>query len=206
MQYEQQISQRIKTEKRLYERRNQMNIKRGDTVSFGNYKGNTDWLVLVRQDEKILIISKFAIEEKPYHTKRTEVSWETCSLRDWLNSSYISFTFSDAEQARILSTIVVNTDNAEYNTAGGNDTEDKIFLLSTDEVHKYFSSFFDKDTTFADGMTPAAWWLRSPGNARDYAAFVGNVSSVYSYGRQVDYACGAVRPAMWLDISEFLRH
>jgi len=64
----------------------------------------------------------------------------------------------------------------------------------------------EREKKKANSMTPAAWWLRSPGNARDYAAFVGNVSSVYSYGRQVDYACGAVRPAMWLDISEFLRH
>lgn len=172
----------------------------GDTVAFGNYEGNTEWKVLAKENGKILLISKYALEMRPYNTEYTSVTWESCTLRTWLNGAFISATFSSDEQALILSTNIENSDNAEYGTNGGNNTTDKVFLLSIDEAKKYFTSDADRQATLTDG-TSVWWWLRSSGNDSGNAASVSSVGSILVYGYGVNYETGAVRPALWIDVS-----
>lgn len=170
-----------------------------DIVQFGNYNGNTEWIVLAKENGKILLVSKYAIEEKSYNATFVSVAWESCTLRSWLNGTYITSAFSGDEQALIMSTNVVNSDNA-YGTSGGNNTTDKVFLLSIDEVNKYFTSDSDRQVTLADG-TSVWWWLRSPGSSSTLAARVSGDGSVYGSGYSVGTEGGAVRPALWIDIS-----
>ena len=87
-----------------------------------------------------------------------------------------------------------------YNTPGGNNTIDKVFLLSIDEVNKYFKSDIDREVYLSDG-TSVWWWLRSPGDGSRNAASVGGIGSVYEFGDRVSSVFGAVRPALWVDIS-----
>ena len=176
----------------------------GDTVYFGNYNGNTEWIVLAREDGKVLVISKYALERRPYNTVNMSVSWKDCTLRNWLNGAYLSSAFSSDEQARIVETSIPNPYNSKYGTNGGLNgglnTTDKVFPLSIDEVNKYFKSDSERKATLTDG-TSVWWWLRSPGSSRAYAARVDRDGSVGEYGCNVTNANGAVRPALWIDIS-----
>ena len=82
-----------------------------------------------------------------YHTERENVTWETSTIRSWLNGydaysgdNLLAAAFSSSEQAAIAQTLVVNDDNtgyyddSDYVTDGGNNTTDRLFLLSLDEA------------------------------------------------------------------------
>ena len=174
------------------------NANKRDTVVLGHYgyKKYNEWIVLDKQGSKLFLISKLVIvEAKKYHNKDEAVTWEKCSLRAWLNGEYITNAFSSEEQAMIICTKNKNPNNPSYGTPGGKDTVDKVFLLSIDEVNKYFPS---AQSTY--------WWLRSPGCVSNYAAYVHADGSVDSRGNNVlnDAVYGTkygVRPALWIDIS-----
>ncbi|MDR0839769.1 MAG: DUF6273 domain-containing protein [Christensenellaceae bacterium] len=120
----------------------------GDTYTFGGY----EWVVLDKQEGKALIITKDIIDLRAYNEEYTDVTWEQSTLRAWLNGEFYN-RFGAAERSLIANTKVVNDDNPWEGTDGGNDTTDKIFLLSLDEFALYFGdsgelassdgSFFD---------------------------------------------------------------
>ena len=124
--------------------------KVGDVISFGKYEqdNNTangqemiEWIVLDRkQDGSLLVISKYALYSGPYNTECIDVTWETCTLRKWLNSTFLNAAFTSDEKAMILKTTIKNNDNPTYGTDGGNDTKDQVFLLSIDEAERYFKN------------------------------------------------------------------
>ena len=169
----------------------------GDTIKFGDYNGNTEWIVLAKEEGKILVISKYAIEKRPYNIDWVAITWETCTLRRWLNGTYLTSAFSSEEQARIVEASIVNSDNG--GTDGGNNTTDKVFLLSIDEANKYFASNSEREASLLGGES-AKWWLRSPSADGSYgAALVEKDGSVKEYGNSVDgNAYETVRPALWI--------
>lgn len=169
----------------------------GDSVPFGTDGEN--WIVLDKRENKVLVISEQLIAKKQYHEANAAITWGNCTLRKWLNDEYLNSAFSDSERKAILSTTVVNKDNAAYGTAGGNDTTDYIFLLSIDEVKKYLSTDEARVATYKDGGADW-WWLRSPGRLSNSAADVYSHGSVSASGNRVrNY--GGVRPAFWIDSS-----
>ncbi|MDR3052789.1 MAG: DUF6273 domain-containing protein [Coriobacteriales bacterium] len=171
---------------------------------FGEYEGkDIAWQVLAVEDGKALIITTNALEARPYNDTLEATTWETSTLRTWLNGEFLSSAFRWSPD--ILTTQVVNPDNAEHKTAGGNETTDKIFLLSIDEVNTYLSSDSARAADLfspADGQTPSSWywWLRSPGTDSNHAAVVSNDGSLIADGLDVHSPGGAVyvRPALWL--------
>jgi len=108
-------------------------VPRGGKLRFGAY----DWYVLDRQADRTLIITEKVIERRPYHHEECEITWETCDMRQYLNSEFYD-SFSEADRARIIEVTNENPGNPWYGTPGGNPTVDKIFLLSIDECVKYF--------------------------------------------------------------------
>ncbi|GHU38084.1 hypothetical protein FACS1894105_11390 [Clostridia bacterium] len=110
----------------------------GGKLRFGGY----DWYVLDKQDSKTLIITEMVIEKRPYHREETEITWETCDILQYLNGGFYN-TFSEADRARIAEVVNENPDIPWYGTPGGNPTVDKIFLLSIDEVVRYFGDSHD---------------------------------------------------------------
>ena len=167
-----------------------------DEIKFAN----NEWLVLETQDGKALLLSEAVIGNRPYNDEFKDTTWEKCTLRKWLNNGWLNSSFNEAEKNAIVETNVINADNPEDGTAGGNDTVDKIFLLSIDEVNQYFSSDEECIALAAEGES-AYWWLRSPGGFSLHAAYVRDDGSVKYGGRSVDDAYGAVRPALWVDVS-----
>lgn len=200
------------------------NVQIGDYITFGRYeqdnntsngKEDIEWLVLDVQGDKALVISKYALDCQPYNTEYTDVTWETCTLRKWLNVEFLYSAFSSSEIDRIPTVTVSADANPYYDTDPGNATQDKVFLLSITEAGKYFSSDSDREckaTAYAVAQGARAsssdtyegncwWWLRSPGYYRRNAAFVYNGGCVYEGGYDVSSDYIAVRPALWIDLN-----
>ena len=220
-----------------------------DNIYFGTYQQSSDgsggyntnpikWRVLENANGQLFLLSDQNLDVFQYHTEYESVTWETSTMRSWLNGygaaqntgsdngidytsdNFINTAFSDGEQGAIVDTTVVNDDNPDYNTEGGENTNDKIFLLSVDEARN--SSYFADDNSrkgtntayVADGGkidgdmfgVGAAdyWWLRSPGDYGFIAAIVYGYGGVDSRGSSVSYVSRAVRPAFNLDLTSVL--
>ena len=202
-------------------------VEVGDTVTFGTYeqddnisngKEDIEWLVLAKEENKIFVISDKALDCKLYDTSYTSVTWETCSLRAWLNNDFLNTAFDAAEKKMIMNTKVSADKNPEYDTDPGNETTDKLFLLSISEVTEYFDddesrkcvptayakargTYTSNRNKTVSGEETCRWWLRSPGDIQSTVAFINYDGSVYKFGssayRNYD---DAVRPAMWISI------
>lgn len=100
----------------------------------------------------------------------------------------------------IASSNVLNPDNEQHGTAGGNSTRDYIFLLDIDEMTQFFTNNEDKISKKFDNERSSWWWLRSPGGKSAYAAIVDGNGKVSEGGNAVDNTSGGLRPALWLNL------
>ncbi|MBR2571189.1 MAG: hypothetical protein IKE30_03565 [Clostridia bacterium] len=207
----------------------------GDIIAFGRYPQTASgadstpvkWIVLDIRDNKALLLSKYGLDTKRYNDQHKEVTWETCTLRKWLNGEFMNNAFSADEQAKIASTVLRNPGETLFKKADGNDTDDRIFLLSYVEANLYFGvtgltaqnervnnlkprasvteyaaargaySYSDYET--AEGEAAGAWWLRSPGYEYYYAALVDCDGTLW-LNYDVDEDVISVRPAMWVKL------
>ncbi|MCQ2527648.1 MAG: DUF6273 domain-containing protein [Saccharofermentans sp.] len=178
---------------------NDKEIEVGDIITFGNYGDEAiTWRVLDKEDGKVLLITENELTEKKYHDSGVSVTWESSTLRAWLNSDFYNEAFSPDEQDEILTTTVIAAPNPEYNIDPGNDTQDKVYLLSIDEVNKYFNS--DESRTISSEGSTNCWWLRTPGNCDYFAAFVDGSGTIWYDGNAAVNGYNVVRPAMWISV------
>ncbi len=186
-------------------------------MEFGSYPFEADgtkkpirWIVLKREKEKALLLSVYGLDVKLYNEKREAVTWETCTLRKWLNEDFYNDAFTEEEKKKICLTEVRNEDNPGYKTPGGNDTEDRVFLLSLGEAERYLPKTFPrqrKPTPFAKECGVSTydggncwWWLRSPGDNPYNAARVNFDGYISDSGNSVNSSSRAVCPALWIDL------
>ena len=113
-------------------------VKTGDVISFGNYQ----WRVLQVNDNNALIITETTIGKAPYCDIANNVTWECCSLRKYLNKDFYN-KFTETEKSQILETKVTDRNNPWYDVKCSSPTFDYIFLLSYDEVVRYFGDSGD---------------------------------------------------------------
>jgi len=206
------------------EGKNLVNVSEQFEMSFGAYT----WRVLAVKNNRALLLSRDILERRPYNTEFTGVTWETCTLRQYLNGEFYE-SFTQEEKARIEERENDNPKNQWYGTEGGNNTKDKVFLLSIEEVVKYFGDSGDlaarKGWYWEKGKdelkdekgyyindqyngrrvakfngSGSWWWLRSPGINQNYAALVDDDGIVNLIGRFVTRGAGGVRPALWLNL------
>ena len=177
-----------------------------------NGKEPIEWLVLAKEENRVLMISRYALDCQPYNTGQTDVTWETCTLRTWLNGTFLNTAFSSEEQAMIPTVTVSADKNPMYSTNPGKMTKDMVFLLSIPEANRYFQDDLTRRcamTAYAREQVPkkfsleAYWWLRSPGYNQYYAAHVDPYRGPYlriniNYGINVDRSDFVVRPALWI--------
>ena len=199
------------------------NIEVGDTIKLGRYKQHPctnklatdgeeaiEWIVLAKDGMTFLLISQYVLDFQQYNTYCTAVTWETCSLRQWLNGVFISNVFNSEEQRMIQSTVVTADRHPSYNTSPGINTTDKLFLLSINEAKKYFSSdsarqcqvrtsCYEQDA-HGHNNENCSWWLRSPGINSLHAAGVCNDGSIDYNGNRICGDYDAVRPALWINL------
>ena len=203
------------------------NIVPGDIVLFGRYpqtKGGTDltqieWIVLEVRGNRLLLLSRYGLDAKPYKTRNRSVTWETSSIRTWLNETFFFHAFTSGEQNIILPTTIDNSEdqgNRDWTTVTGNNTQDRVFLLSYAEAEKYFISDYGRacvPTDYAikqgawrsasfkiDGRGAGAWWLRSPGASSGHAAIVSAKGELGTYS-VVTYTSNIIRPALWVQLN-----
>ena len=195
-----------------------------DIVSFGHFEQDNDpsngpepiqWIVLDKMDGQLLLISASCLQGMAYNTATfTPVTWETSSLRTWLNESFLSSAFTEEEKALIPTVLNENPDHSIVETPGGRDTQDQVFVLCERDTVIYLSSPADREaigkapaTEYAkanglqtDEEGNASWWLRPPGMYEYIAQFVDRNGEPYTNGAStdIDYLCG-VRPVLWLN-------
>lgn len=195
-------------------------IKVGETFNFGLFEqdGNLDngkekieWQVLAKEDSKILVVSKYALDCRKYHEEYATVVWENCTLRQWLNKDFLEDSFESWER-EMIPTVKVSADrNPKYRTYSGRATEDQVFLLSIAEAYRHFplksmrlcipTKYAISKGAWVSDNGYCYWWLRSPGDTQyDAAGVFGGVGGVHEAGNDVDNNENAVRPAMWIDL------
>lgn len=139
--------------RQTYDISNCSEIETGDYIIFGSYEQDNDmvngaepieWIVLERNGNDLLVLSRYGLDCVPYNDSETDVTWETCSLRKWLNDQFINTAFSSTEKSMILERNVIAEGNSihfptydhidEELIEPGNDTLDKIFIPSWSQI------------------------------------------------------------------------
>ena len=202
------------------------------------------WRVLNVSEDRALLLADQALDDQKYNTVNASVTWVGSTIRSWLNGydaskndlgtdftdrNYIDNAFSSAEKGAIVSTDIDNRTTGSYsNNYGGDNTTDKVFLLSSYDLYstdtsasygfyKGDSSKYDearrcKSSTYAKAMGTytntsssysgnCRWWLRSPGDHSYNAANVNFHGYVYIRGFNVSHDHNGARPALYLDLS-----
>ena len=199
--------------------KNPADAKIGDVITFGHYeqdgktrngKEEIEWLVLDKQDDRLLVISRYGLDAKPYNRMNANITWENCTLRTWLNDDFLKEAFTGDEQARILTVTVSDEKNPDHGTDPGKATQDQIFLLSISEAEQYFASDSARQckiTAYAKKQGADRkdgsyywWWLRSPGHRQLLAACVLGGGNIRTIGDAVSREGLAIRPAMWIQL------
>ena len=201
------------------------NAQEGSYVFFGKYEQDNDmsdgkedikWLVLEKKDDRVLLISEYALDCQKYDSSRDKViTWETCSLRKWLNETFIKVAFSSEEQKRILSSSVTAESDSKYWAIPGNDTADFVFVLSVTEFNKYYDTigavscqatkYCCAQDSYKSNNDYCWWWLRTTGSYHGYdsvAAYVRSYGDLADGLREVYDGSGAVRPVLWVSFSK----
>ena len=199
------------------------NAKLGDIVTFGEYykddtSGNVkepiEWLVLnIELDakynyNKILLLSKNIIDYKRFNfSDYTNYLWEQCELRIWLNNEFCLKAFG-SNSNRICETKVPAHKNMKYEgTIKENETIDRVFLLSTEEINQYLDTD-ERRKAVATKYTKVqsklvslcdSYWLRTIGSESRGAAIVREDGHIKYSGLNAESTCG-IRPAIWVKI------
>ncbi len=194
-------------------------------VEFGQYfqedaehKTPISWVVLAKDENKVLLLSRYALDYQNFHHERVPVIWESSDLRSWLNTYFLKEAFSEEERARIVLTLIDNPADPKYGNPGGPDTNDYVFCLSSPEVSDLLESekeaMYDFSAFPVRKCTPTPyacsrgasknhpkgfsdWWLRTPGLEKEQVLIIN--SSGLLLGKSAEQQT-PIRPALWITV------
>jgi len=186
----------------------------GEIVPFGAYYWRVLELDMPRG--RMLLLSEYVIDTRSYDATGVGETWEGSTVRRHLNNAFVN-SFAEEYRARILHTYVVNSGNPWFGTYGGNNTYDRVFLLSLEEVVQYFGDSGqlhnreNGDWRIHDQYNPARiarntdgvavwWWLRTPGLTEEHAINIGFADGYVLVDGMPSVEFGGVRPAMWVNL------
>ena len=177
----------------------------GQTVSFGHYEQDNNsrngaesiqWYVLSVRQGKALLLSVYVLDSAPFQDNSITPRWQNCTLRDWLNNSFLYTAFSAAERNCL-----------------SNQTGELITLLSGDEYETLVNSAQAQGVSTAyarargvhvdEGTGLSWWWTRSKADKDDY--FLGVNSKCILTLFYMCKASGGVRPAVWINMDTMTR-
>jgi len=187
-------------------------LKVGDEIEFGEFPYDTSfelkpikWRVLDIKDGKALIITSDSIMSQSLYVEQRG-TWADSGIRKLLNEGFIDVAFTENEKSHLVLSTISNEGNKQYKIPKAEDTEDKVFLLSLEEVHKYMPD--DKDmrcgeTDYAKARTSHRnimfWHTRTPGQINYGAVAVssfGGEGAIHTNGGHVGR--DGTRPALWI--------
>lgn len=162
-----------------------------------------EWIVLDRKDGSLLLISRYALDCKPYNYTAGKIGWADCTLRLWLNDTFYKSAFSEEDRQRIV--------ESDVNAGSVGIVKDHVYLLSADDAYRYWDLIRDFSLTeFARSVSEARgeavyddgeeyWWLRThgvgAGEFKDRKACAWT-NAVQPYGHAVEHTNGGVRPVI----------
>ena len=210
------------------------NVATWDCIYFGNYyQGSSNakepikWRVLSVNGNDAFLLADQNLDCYPYCHWEDSVTWETSSIRTWLNDSFFNAAFNSNEKSAIKLSNVINEDYKD--TDGGNNTQDRIFLLSMSEAENEKYGFVNDlsrggiNTEYTKGRGAYTyhynprivwsvssesklydengyWWLRSPGWNSQKAAVIDYDGSIVISEAANDNN-NTVRPCLHLNIA-----
>ena len=177
------------------------------------------WKVLTVKDGKSLLFPVKSLDCVPYNQSLEDSVWSECTLREWLNNDFLSKAFAE-EIDKICEVKIDNERNFYFNTSCGEESNDKVFLLSEKEVFSsslasdYGFSCSDaiadenrqiKPTRYAEARgvwsSPsnggAIWMLRTNGYNASNAVYVDDCGYIYNRGMPVTCKDAGLMPALW---------
>lgn len=179
------------------------------------------WKVLQNDGSTLFVVADKGLDCKRYNEEDESVTWENCTIRKWLNNDFFYLAFNSSEKGAIVEQIVVNEDNLDYGTEGGNDTLDNVYLLSFGEVTNPIYGFCEKYYMFSSSrcfessdyahmrggninVGNCDWWLRSPGFNTYNVVGVDYCGHIARRGDSVNAEYYAVAPALHINLSSDL--
>lgn len=181
-----------------------MEAKRRDV--YGKYIADTENLLREKYDKEY---SRLLLNNPDVSQCAT---WEDCTLRVWLNNNFYSTAFSSAEKQRIVESAITAEANPTNSFAvAGNNTKDRVFILSASEVNQYLTGNYERaaygtDYAFGNGLYNNGmlgstwWWVRTPGKTNKWAVRVLSTGEMAYDGTYVNSDNGGVRPAIWITV------
>ena len=160
-------------------------------VLFGHYPAEAEdgnlqpiiWRVIERENDELLLISRFHIENLPMHSRRETITWDQCDLRSWLNDLFYNFAFDDEEKQKIIKVNNTGMINPKYPKIKGKPTDDYVFLLCLTDPDNYISAFYKSEgTEYVNADRNHYWisWLSSNGRSKEYFSCYENRSINYT--------------------------
>lgn len=217
---------------------NSLHYQWSDTTTYHYFRYQAvKWRVLKINNNDAFLLSDIVLDDQKYNEEYVGITWENSTLRSWLNGygassnkygkefstdNFSSTAFDAGEQSAVIETSVINENNLQMGTNGGNNTKDKVFLLSESEVYTdnatafgFHSDYNTKDvarlsgsSTYAKAMGAviyrkiSSWSLRSVGCLQNRSLSVGIDGTVDARGGvRVDSIDGGIRPALHLNLA-----
>lgn len=189
------------------------------------------WRVLWNDGDTLFVMADKGLDCKAYNNENKSITWEECTLRQWLADDFYNIAFNSSEQKAIKTYKVNNQAAPGYKIGNGNDTEDKIYILSIPEIRNEDYGLWDKRIDWAHKKDKKAnrrmqptdyahargirlmnigghysknckWWLRSACSYTKYGAEVNWEGGVFTVGYHTNIFCNAVVPVMHIGIEE----
>ena len=184
------------------------------------------WRVLENNGSTLFVVADQGMDCKAYNDEYTSITWENCTLRNWLNRDFYSMAFNKKEQSAIVTQTVANNGNSYTGVQEENDTFDNVFLLSGEEITNYNYGFCGdhrvhsvsrrlalsnyanimgaatSDSEGYPGYNSSWWWLRTPAieNHEADVSYHG-YANIDNSGRDVNSYNEAIRPALHINLS-----
>lgn len=199
----------------------------GSVVKLGRYEqdGNLNngaediqWLVLAREGNNILLISKYSLLSSTYvewsaywdyskNNAELDITWANCVPRRVLNDIFYYEAFTEAEREKIILSTVVPDEDIDGGKNNEPNTQDHIFILSASEAIKYFQNDNTRKSNVTKYMLKSnemkayfsEWWLRSSAERETCLLTVSGEGSIWKRG----YAPTSemdIRPVLWLRV------
>ncbi len=213
----------FKNSRELSEKYKFFGLEISDTVIVGKYeqdanlnngKEDIEWTVIANDENTVTLLSKHVLDCVPYDKEKTKPSyWESSYLRSWLSEDFSVCAFSEQELSVITERLNKNLDNDEYQTLGGKDTADKIWVLSLDEAHSLSSEILiSSPTAYAismgvyqkEGFEGTNYWLRSSGDTQNKAAYISYENEITARGSSVNNTNYGIRVCITVNKTDSL--
>ncbi len=189
----------------------------GDTVELGHFPQDLTlepqpiaWRVIAEEDgKKLLLAERGLISLHESEFRKETAGWSDSSLRRILKNDFFPIAFDEEEQALIQTVTLENKGIKDSKIPDDKATKDKVFLLSADEVRKYFpepnACRTMKRTEYAEAQythqqkrgARVFWLLRTRGGKEQNQFGVdvswGELCLFYQYTHTA-----TLRPAIWV--------